>query len=66
MTTKPLTNVIIKDGKVIRKKTYRAKQKKLAADREAKAWEKKGTGSKAAAAVAKVFASKKLKVVRKT
>jgi hypothetical protein len=36
--TKPLTNVIIKDGKVIRKKTYRAKQKKLAADRETKAW----------------------------
>jgi hypothetical protein len=40
MTTLPVKSVKIVDGKVIRKKTYRAKQKKLAADREAKAWEK--------------------------
>jgi hypothetical protein len=40
----PLTNVIIKDGRVVRKKTYRAKQKKLAADREAKAWTRKSKG----------------------
>lgn len=36
---KPLTNVIIKDGKIIRKRTYRAKQKKLIADRLVKAWQ---------------------------
>jgi hypothetical protein len=41
MTTLPVKSVKIVDGKVIRKKTYRAKQKKLAADREAKAWERK-------------------------
>jgi hypothetical protein len=46
MATKPVDIKIIpgKPGerpRVIRKKTYRAKQKKLAADREAKAWERK-------------------------
>lgn len=41
MTTKPLTNVIIKDGKVVRKKTYRAKNKAIKASREAAAWKKR-------------------------
>jgi hypothetical protein len=41
VSTKPLTNVTIKDGKIVRKRTYRAKQKKLLADREAKLWAKK-------------------------
>jgi hypothetical protein len=41
MPSKPLTNVIIKDGRVVRKKTYRAKQKKMLADRLVKAWQKK-------------------------
>jgi hypothetical protein len=45
MSTKPIDVKIITGEpgtrpKVVRKRTYRAKQKKLAADREAKAWEK--------------------------
>ncbi len=42
MTTKPLTNVIIKDGKIVRKRQYRAKNKAIKTDRLVKAWEAKG------------------------
>ena len=42
MTTKPLTDVKVVNGRLVRKKTYRSKQKRLAAEREVKAWEKKG------------------------
>lgn len=39
--SKPVTGITIKNGKLVRKSTYRAKSKKLAADREEKAWTKK-------------------------
>lgn len=42
MSTKPLTNVIIKDGKIVRKRGYMAKNKAIKAEREVKAWEAKG------------------------
>ena len=41
MTTKPLTNVTIKDGKLVRKLSYVSKRRKIAADRQAKAWKAK-------------------------
>jgi len=41
MSTKPLTNVVIKDGKIVRKRGYMAKNKAIKADRLAKAWQKK-------------------------
>jgi hypothetical protein len=41
MTSKPVKGVKIKGNRVVRVKTYRAKQKSLAADREAKAWAKR-------------------------
>ena len=39
MSTKPLTNVIIKDGKIIRKRTFLAGKKERDAARLAKRWE---------------------------
>jgi predicted DNA-binding antitoxin AbrB/MazE fold protein len=41
MTTKPLTNVTIKDGKIVRKRKYRAKNREIKAAREVRAWEAK-------------------------
>lgn len=38
MSTKPITNVTIKDGKIVRKATFRAGIKKRSAARLAKQW----------------------------
>lgn len=42
MTTKPLTDVKVVNGRLVRKKTYLLKKKRLAAEREVKAWEARG------------------------
>jgi predicted GIY-YIG superfamily endonuclease len=41
MTTKPVTGYRIKDGKLIRVIRYATKRKKIAAEREVKAWKSK-------------------------
>ena len=41
MTTVPVKNVKLKDGKLVRVNRYSTKRKKLAADREAKKWKEK-------------------------
>lgn len=41
MTTKPLKNVKIVDGKLVRKLSYVSKRRKIAIAREAAAWAKK-------------------------
>lgn len=42
MTTKPISGYKIKDGKLVRNRAYRAKQKRMIADRLVKAWQKTG------------------------
>lgn len=42
MTSKPIRSHKIVNGRLVRVSTYRAKNKKIAADREAKAWQKAG------------------------
>jgi hypothetical protein len=40
MTTKPIKGVKIKDGRLVRTRPYKAKNKELKAERLAKAWKK--------------------------
>lgn len=42
MTTKPIRSHKIVNGRLVRVSTYRAKNKKIATDREVKQWEAKG------------------------
>ncbi len=49
MTTKPVTGIKIKDGKLIRTRPYKAKNKELKAARLAKAWAKKNPANKGGA-----------------
>ena len=49
MTSKPVTGIRIKNGKLTRVRPYKAKNKELKADREAKAWAKKNPANKGGA-----------------
>lgn len=66
MPTKPLRNVVIKDGKLVRKRTYRAKSKAMKTKRLVDAWVEKARAIYSVRAASWSEQSEKLKVVRKT